>query len=76
MQQNQGNGIQISLGWGNDRAPGVVFMIPASTFIEMPDGEPRPGIVLSSAGAKEIAFALLLNAQQLDNGLMPTPAPK
>lgn len=76
MQQNSGNGVQVALGWANDGTPGIVFVIPASTFIETLDGEPRPGIVMSSALARELAYVFLLHAQQLDNGVMPATAPQ
>lgn len=76
MQQNKGSGIQVALGWANDGTPGIVFVISARSFIETLDGEPRPGIVMSSALARELAYAFLLHAQQLDNGLMPAPAPQ
>jgi hypothetical protein len=72
MQHNNGNGVQIGLGWCNNGAPGVVFVIPAGTSVQMSDGE-GPGIVISPATAREFAYALLLNAQQLDNGVMPAP---
>jgi hypothetical protein len=75
MQQNQGKGVQISLGWGSDGKPGVVLILPASTFVEMPDGEPRPGVVVPSAVAREFAWALLLSAEQLANGTPPAPPP-
>jgi hypothetical protein len=71
----KGNGIQVSLAWGTDGQPGIMFMIPASTFIETLDGEPHPGIVMSSAHTREVAYALLLHAQQLDNGVMPAFPP-
>jgi hypothetical protein len=74
--ENNKSRVSISLGWGNDGIPGIVFMIPARTFIETADGEPRPGIVIRSALARELAYALLLHAQQLDNGLTPVPAPE
>jgi hypothetical protein len=50
-------------------------MIPESGFVTTMDGEPHPGVVLSPAGAKEIAYVLLLLAQQLENGTMPAPPP-
>ena len=74
MQSNESH-VSISLGWANDGKPGIVFMIPASTIIETLDGDPQPGIVVCSALARELAYALLLHAQQLDNGVMPAPPP-
>lgn len=71
-----GNRIQVALTWDANGRPGVGFILPASTFIEMPDGEPMPGCVMPAALAREIAYALLLHAQQLDNGTMPAPDPR
>ena len=77
MAKTIGNGTSASLGWGDDGRPGVAFMIPETTFVTTVDGEPHSGIVLSSAAAKEIAYVLLLLAQQLENGIMPAyPTPR
>ena len=42
-----------------------MLMIPATTFIERPDGEPQPGVAMSVVQARELAFTLLLRAEQL-----------
>jgi hypothetical protein len=72
--QNNSNGVQISLGWASDGTPGVVLILPAGITIGTPDGE-LPGVAISSALAREFAWALLLHAEQLANGLRPEPPP-
>ena len=76
--QNEDGGAQvlIELGWGNDGEPGVCLIFPQSTFIETPGRDPRPGVVMSTALARTVAWALLLNAQYLENGAMPVPLPR
>lgn len=75
MEQNQGNGVSIALGWASDGTPGVVLILPANTTVGCPDGERRPGVVVPSTVAREFAWALLLHAEQLANGLQPAPPP-
>jgi len=69
----QNNGVSVGLGWGNDGNPGIVFTLPASTIIEAVDGEPRPGIVMSPALARELAYVFLIHAEQLINGSVALP---
>ncbi len=71
----QGNGVQVGFQWSNPNAPwlGVSLAIPATTFVSTVDGEPRPGIVMQAALARELAFSLLLAAEQLTNRSCPLP---
>src|ERR1039458_5241465 len=61
-----------SLTRASDGTPGVVLILPAGITIGTPDGE-LPGVAISSALAREFAWALLLHAEQLANGLRPEP---
>ncbi|MGD0499735.1 MAG: hypothetical protein ABSC23_15005 [Bryobacteraceae bacterium] len=73
MESNGGNGVSVSLGWGDSGNLGVVFTIPSSTFIEMADGSRVPGIVMSPELARELAYVFLLHAEQLTNRSVPLP---
>ena len=70
---NQGNGVSVSLGWDNEGKPAVIFAIPAHIFIETPGGDPKPGIAMQPALARELGYALLLVAEQLVNHSCPLP---
>jgi hypothetical protein len=48
--------------------PAIALMLGAEDVWLKPDGDPAPGVALSSAQAREIAYWLLLLAQRLDNG--------
>ena len=73
MQDNNGNGVTVQLGYDTEGNPAIVFALPASTFIETPGGDPRPGIAMSPALARELAYAFLLQAEQLTNRSCPLP---
>jgi hypothetical protein len=66
-----------SLGLGFDLRgdPGICLMIHPDSTITKDDGETQPGIVLPAADARALAYALLLNAEQLASGLVPLPRP-
>ncbi len=67
-QQPRGPIFSMGLGSNHDGEPGVIFMIAPTSFIENCDGEPTPGICIPRGAAREAAYALLLYAQQLENG--------
>ena len=64
-------GLSVSHGWQPDDAPGVALVIPPLS-VETDDG-PRPGVVFSAGQAREIAYALLMIAEQVDNGSVKLP---
>ena len=57
--------VSICLGWASDGTPAIIFTFPPSAFIEVEGGDPRPGIVMTPAQAREYAYAMLLQAEQL-----------
>jgi hypothetical protein len=48
--------------------PGVLIAIPRGSFIEDLQDDPSPGIVILPQAAREIAYALLLIAEQVASG--------
>ena len=60
-------------GYADDGTSGVVLMLPAASFIEVQNRDPQPGVVLTPGIAWEIAFALLLVAEQSINGSVQLP---
>jgi hypothetical protein len=49
--------------------PAIALMLGAEdVWLKPPDGDPTPGVALSAAQAREVAYWLLLLAQRLDNG--------
>lgn len=74
QQRTQGPGLMrrpiFGMGFGHNAKGenGVVFVIARDSFIETAEGDPSPGIWLSPADAREAAYALLLHAQQIENG--------
>ena len=69
----EGNGVRVSLGYGDDGSPGIALTVPATTFVKGAGGEPHPGIIMQPAMAREIAYALLLVAEQFANSSAPLP---
>jgi hypothetical protein len=60
-------------GWRYDGEPGICLMLPRDAFIEKDNGEPSPGVVMTAAQAREIAYVLLLHAEQLAGGSIALP---
>lgn len=63
-----------SVGFGSftDGNTGIALMIAPGSFIETAD-DPVPGVMLSPTKAREMAFVLLLHAEQLAAGLVTVP---
>jgi hypothetical protein len=59
-----------SMGFGFDDNGDakVIFVIAEGSRMRSGDGSSAPGIGLTPSQAKEAAYALLLHAQQLENG--------
>lgn len=70
--QNDGTGLSVGLGWNGKGEPCVILMIPRGASIDGDNG-PIPGVALPSGRAREIAFALLVSAEQLTNGSVKLP---
>jgi hypothetical protein len=60
--------VNIVSGTNTAGEPAIALMLGAEDVWLKPDGDPAPGVALSSAQAREIAYWLLLLAQRLDNG--------
>jgi hypothetical protein len=73
----ENNECAFSLGLGFDLRgnPGICLMLHPASTITRDNGETQPGIVLPAADARALAYALLLNAEQLGSGLVPLPRP-
>jgi hypothetical protein len=52
--------------------PGVALMINPAASVETKDG-PVPGVVMKPAQARELAYVLLLHAEQLASSLVNVP---
>jgi len=63
----------IGFGKRTDGTPGIAFMMSPACFIETAD-DPVPGVMFTPAQAREVAYALLLYAEQMASGLVPLPA--
>jgi hypothetical protein len=77
MQQQPFNGgVRAGIGWNPNDEVGIWIALPASCFIEIAgDGEPSSGGWMTPGMARELAFALLLQAAQIENGVKPAPLP-
>ena len=70
--QQQPRIFAVSFGNFKEGTPGIALMIAPSSFVETTD-DPVPGVMLTSAQAREMAYVLLLHAEQLDSGLVTLP---
>ncbi|MCE5309380.1 MAG: hypothetical protein LLG20_17200 [Acidobacteriales bacterium] len=70
--QNDGTGLSIGFGWNGKGEPAVLLMIPRNANIDGDNG-PIPGVALPVGRAREIAYALLVSAEQLANGVVKLP---
>jgi hypothetical protein len=70
--QNDGTGLSIGFGWNRHDDQAVLLMIPRNAHIDGDNG-PIPGVALTVSQAREIAYALLVSAEQLSNGTVKLP---
>jgi hypothetical protein len=65
MQQQPFNGgVRAGIGWNPNDEVGIWIALPPSCFIEIAgDGEPSSGGWMTPGMARELAFALLLQAE-------------
>ena len=75
MQQPSNGGMRAGVGWNPNGEVGIWMALPASCFIEI-DGDPQPGGWLTPGMARELAFVLLVQAEQISNGFTPPPLDK
>ena len=72
VQQQQPNIYSVAFGHSQDGNAGIALMIAPASFVETTD-DPVPGVMLAPAQARELAYALLLYAEQLASGLVSVP---
>ena len=65
-------GFSAGAGYRNDGEPAVVIMLPPSAFIETSRG-PVPGMALLPPQARELAYALLIIAEQIASQSIELP---
>jgi hypothetical protein len=70
--QQQPRLFAVQFGYFKERNPGIALTIAPASFVGTAD-DPVPGVMLEPAQARELAYVLLLHAEQLASGLVIVP---